>query len=291
MAQNSPATQPPTHLIILCCHAIFNPSLPHADPYNADHWHLAPFQKPAEHLTFCQHLLVSLFHLDLLNRASPGSTALVISGGRTRRSEGLRGSEARGYWAVAERLGWLDGRGELVASTESGDGGDVKVVGGLGEKRGVKVMPMLEELATDSYQNLLFSILIFMRQFGNPPEAITVITHAFKEQRFLKYHGPAIQWPQGRLNVIGVNPPQTASQHDFNQRGELENGLSRWEQDLYGSGDVLASKRAQRGWDAEALKEVESLVDDPRVGGLLHWDGGRDGKEIYSEVLPWSEDR
>ena len=44
---------------------------------------------------------------------------------------------------------------------------------------------LLEELATDSYQNLLFSILKHKIATGVYPYHITIVTHEFKRRRFL----------------------------------------------------------------------------------------------------------
>lgn len=68
---------------------------------------------------------------------------------------------------------------------------------------------LLEECATDSYQNLLFSILLFRQRYSYYPSDIIVITHAFKEHRFLHLHAKAIRWPFDRIRVLGINPPFT----------------------------------------------------------------------------------
>lgn len=84
--------------------------------------------------------------------------------------------------------------------------------------------------ATDSYQNLLFSIVRFRKITGIYPHMITVVTHAFKASRFTvgsdhvysgvdlltetqSLHGPAIRWPAHRLRVLGINPPFTGEIH------------------------------------------------------------------------------
>lgn len=42
-----------------------------------------------------------------------------------------------------------------------------------------------EDAATDSYQNLLFSLIKYYEIKSKWPQMITVITHSFKEARFL----------------------------------------------------------------------------------------------------------
>ena len=44
---------------------------------------------------------------------------------------------------------------------------------------------LIEDLATDSFQNLLFSILKYREATGVYPYHITVVTHDFKKRRFL----------------------------------------------------------------------------------------------------------
>lgn len=44
---------------------------------------------------------------------------------------------------------------------------------------------LLEEHATDSYQNLLFSVIAFRKAWGCYPKNVRVVTHAFKAKRFM----------------------------------------------------------------------------------------------------------
>ena len=108
---------------------------------------------------------------------------LVFSGGQT--NSGTQRTEAEGYERV---LFGLDLGGSLVAARQR---------------------YTLEKNATDSFQNLLFSILRFRTLVGRYPEFVTVITHAFKEERFLTLHATAIKWPVHRIRVQGINPPFT----------------------------------------------------------------------------------
>ena len=50
-----------------------------------------------------------------------------------------------------------------------------------------------ESHATDSYQNVLFSLLHFRRKTSSSPTHITIISHEFKRARFLELHIPAIR--------------------------------------------------------------------------------------------------
>lgn len=52
----------------------------------------------------------------------------------------------------------------------------------------------------------------------------------------------------------------------------------------------MRRKRSERGWK----DEVEGIVGEgceEGVRGLLGWDGGRTGVEVFSGALPWDEDR
>lgn len=65
-----------------------------------------------------------------------------------------------------------------------------------------------ETFATDSYQNILFSILLFKKKCGRYPTLMTIITHNFKSRRFLDLHIPACRWPRGAVRFKGIDPPE-----------------------------------------------------------------------------------
>jgi hypothetical protein len=247
-------------LIIVCCHATYLGDGSH-HPEESD-WLLEDFQrsnprtgKPSEHETFITHIITGAFALE---RNPVG--LLMFSGGTTTK-ERVR-SEAEGY----ERV-YLGLFGKVHAGIER---------------------HATEQYATDSYQNLLFSILRFRKLVGRYPEFVTVITHAFKEERFLTLHAPAIKWPVHRIRVQGINPPFTLDELRETEDGEQERGFGRFETDLYGVHEMLDSKRRARNWDPKA---GEALFGDlgPEVTGLLNWDGGLTGLDIYPGRLPWED--
>jgi hypothetical protein len=138
---------------------------------------------------------------------------------------------------------------------------------------------LLEEEATDSFQNLLFSILLFRKATGNYPKQIRVITHAFKSKRFLELHAPTIRWPKERIQVQGIDPVMSNDALQSTLRGEEEQGYAAWESDPMGTGDLLGGKRKLRGWDAsKAAKHFKDLEDSV--------------KELFqgtvSDDLPWT---
>jgi hypothetical protein len=138
---------------------------------------------------------------------------------------------------------------------------------------------LLEEQATDSFQNLLFSILLFRKATGRYPKQIRIITHAFKAKRFLELHAPAIRWPEDRVQVQGIDPVMSIADLESTLRGEEENGYAVWKNDPMGTGDLLGGKRKLRGWDAsKTFKFYEDLEDG--VKELL--------QGSVSDDLPWT---
>jgi hypothetical protein len=175
---NMPSSALPVELlIIVCCHAIYFGGAA-GNPRDEETWALHPFQrshglKQGEHLTFLEHIEVAF---DTARR-SETQAAIIFSGGRTNPHHANL-SEAKSYLDAASALKY-DGCNQVL----------------------------LEELATDSYQNLLFSILIFRKNFGFYPSHVKVVTHDFKSTRFRELHAKALRWPAERFEVIGINPP------------------------------------------------------------------------------------
>ncbi|KXL43830.1 hypothetical protein M433DRAFT_41074, partial [Acidomyces richmondensis BFW] len=246
-------------LVIVCCHATYVGT---GESFAERHWLLQPFQrsdaatsKAGEHQTFMAHILVAAQYC-----ACHPEALLVFSGGKTTES---RRSEAESYHLVAKRL----------------------VSSGLFP---VSVLERCatEELATDSYQNLLFSIIRFRKIVGQYPRHVTVVTHAFKERRFLELHAAAIQWPANRLRVQGINPPFSLEELDQTQKAESERAYTLFAADPYGVRSPLKDKRTARHWSPENVASME-IEDEEIVNKLISWDGGQNGTDIFPEVLPW----
>ena len=80
-------------------------------------------------------------------------------------------------------------------------------------------------------------------------------------------------------------------------------GYGVWEHDLYGAKEVLRKKREKRGWGMEeGLKKLDDAYlgrpierkderEEELIKRLLRWDGGKHGKEVFPEKLPWEEDK
>lgn len=143
----------------------------------------------------------------------------------------------------------------------------------------------IEENATDSYQNLLFSIIQFRRCTGRYPEYITVITHAFKTRRFLELHAPAIRWPEDLIRVIGVDPEWGIPQEQVvTAKLEEINAIRPFTDDPYGVGEMLSGKRLSRQWNPSKLHDI-GLDIEPEVQALLMWDQTTQ----FTGELPWSQ--
>jgi len=260
-------------LVIVCCHAIFHPdvsspSFPLYGPHVESNWHLAPFQKSqpetgklGEHETFLLHISAGI---DALVTGPYADTSLLVfSGGVTKRSLTPL-SEARSYYHAALAL---------ALSQRSYNGGCSRQLYDKGRI-------LLEEDATDSFQNLLFSILLFRRTTGVYPKRILVITHAFKSKRVLNLHANALRWPQERIRVHGIDPIMSAAEREETVEGEARFGYAPWLDDALGTGEMLAKKRELRGWDQGKIEELGRGLEDS-VQKLLT------GKLVND--LPWNE--
>lgn len=246
-----------TELVIVCCHATY---VGDGCDTSEDEWILQDFQrsdpetgKPSEHETFIAHIVAGALIVEKRPQA-----ILIFSGGMTGNSTF---TEAEGYEKVFHHMG---GHWDSFNRCE------------------------LENWATDSYQNLLFSILRFKQVSGHYPDSITVITHAFKADRFLHLHAPAIKWPSHRFRVQGINPPFSRAELQHTEDGEAARAFQPFAHDPYGVQPSLADKRRARNWDFEMLSQVVPQVE-PEVGELLCWDGGNTGREIFPKTLPWEE--
>ncbi|KAJ2747509.1 hypothetical protein GGI20_000498 [Coemansia sp. BCRC 34301] len=178
---------------------------------------------------------------------------LLFSGGKTRVEAGMY-SEAQGYWAAADRMGWLT--------------------------KDVYRRVATEEFARDSYENVLFSIARFREITGNYPDRITIVGFDFKRERFLNLHLRALKYPKIRFNYVGINPPGDSAQL---LRAERRNAYDLFAKDLYGCSGKLAEKRLSRnpfsahhGY-AKSCPEISSFFDYCPANPTTVYDG----------ALPW----
>ncbi|KAJ1813342.1 hypothetical protein LPJ56_003464 [Coemansia sp. RSA 2599] len=144
------------------------------------------------------------------------SALLLFSGGKTRLDAGAH-TEAQGYWAAADKMGWLTSD--------------------------VYRRVMTEEFARDSYENVLFSIARFHEITGNYPDRITIVGFDFKRDRFMDLHRHALRYPKIRFNYVGINPPGDVAALAASER---RNAYDLFAKDLYGCSPRLKQKKAGR---------------------------------------------
>lgn len=260
----------PTHLIVICCHAIYIPPthrpLP-ISPANTsttieNNWLISSFQTN-ETDTFTAHLKAGL----TLLATPPTDSLLVISGSKTRPEIDL--SEAASYLALAiEHNFWdLFPRDAPVSDLNRLEEPE-RAVNAFKEKI------ILDEQALDSFGNLTFSILAFWRRTGDWPERITIVSHGFKRARFLDVHVRALGIPREMVRFVGIDPGyMDPLSEDFDlersedvRAGERERGLTAWREDKRGVGRVLRGKRIGRNWWGIGQSLFESVEERERSG-------------------------
>ncbi|CAD0112668.1 unnamed protein product, partial [Aureobasidium uvarum] len=223
-------------------------------PYEESSWLLKPFQrsdptvgKPGEHETFLLHIQAGV------NALRRKGTILLFSGAKTERDAPF--SEADSY------------RNVLMQCF-----GDSNVV----QQAMADGRILCEDAATDSYQNLLFSLLEYYEVKGEWPQMVTVITHSFKEARFLVRD----------IRVQGINPPFPISELRDVKRLEKQT-LDLFKADPHGAHDPLSSKRSARQWSTHV--DVLSNISDTFVRHSIQELLECRERDIFRKPLPWIE--
>lgn len=194
-----------THAIVCACHAVYIGGDVELD----SSWVLQPFQR-GEPPYYIEHLRRAV-----QIAARDESARLVLSGGCTRAEAGPK-SEAQGYLEVAQHRNWF-GHPQVRDPT------------------------LLEEFSRDSFENLLFGICRFKEATGAYPQRVTVVSWAFKRERF-HFHRATLGLPSAGFVFEGVNNPADLSAAI---RGEQQ-ALADFRRDPLGQNDKLAAKRLQR---------------------------------------------
>lgn len=147
-----------------------------------------------------------------------------------------------------------------------------------------------EKSATDSYQNVLFSIARFHEVTGSYPKLVTVISHEFKRDRFQQLHRASLRYPEERFRFVGIDPDWEKTVSIKEETLKFE-GMTRkaWKTDPYAcaeNGELKTKRRARNPW-----RRFNSYSTScPELKGLLSWCGLGDVSSelrIYPGMLPW----
>lgn len=270
----APPLSQSTHLILVCCHAIYVSGPTHGT--SEKEWLIAPFQK-GETPTFTKHIKTGLSLLS----SSPYSL-LIFSGSKTRPETNV--SEARSYLDLCLENDFWSLAGFQVEDASN-----------------LRRRVVLEEQALDSFGNLMFSILRFWKLTDRWPEKISVVSHEFKRSRFLDLHVKAIRWPVEKVKFVGVDPEYMVKgseewdekRADEVLRGERERGYKAWEGDLLGVGSELKGKRIARNFWGVDQVWFENEEDRRKSGvksKVVKGESGHNEEVLSDERQNW-EDR
>lgn len=250
------------HLVVVAGHAVAVAESLESVDWQDEVWYLMDYQRNQD----LPKVLVSHIEHGVTVAAQDPAALLVFSGGQTRSGAGPR-DEGSSYYRVAEHYSWWGHASGLLEP------------GLLINQRTVT-----EDFATDSFQNLLFSICRFHEVVGNYPERITVVGFEFKRQRFENLHRAAIRFPRSRFRYLGV-PPVKGSRFDLAsaELGERRNALRQFEVDPYGChSPEIAAKRVARN---PFRRTNPYPLACPELSDILAWCGDH----FFSGPLPWSK--
>lgn len=289
-----------THLIVVAGHSVLISGDVQSSGHDESVWFLLPYQRGRG----LPEAIVGHISAGIRLAAEDEESLLVFSGGETRTK--TPESEGGSYFRVADALGLWKVEGSGDAGTGTGEMGHdesrsgVRAAGNYGDKDGGEALPLsahsregpsstvrarttTEEFATDSYENLLFSVCRFREITGSYPERITFVSFSFKRERFETLHARAMHYSSDRFVYVGVDPPpETGFDLKESSEGERTNSLQPFLSDPYGChSEALQKKRRERNpFSRKAPYELTC----PEMGDLLRWCG----PELISEdKVPW----
>lgn len=231
-----------SQLIVCAGHAVYTGSNFDSPEVDAN-WILQSFQK-GEPPFYLGHIRKAV---ELASERS--DSVVVFSGGQTRLEAGPL-SEAMSYWRLANHFGWWG-------------------------REAVKSRALCEEFARDSFENVMFSLARFREYFGAYPDRLTVVSWAFKTERF-RLHVEACRFPRDRYQFVGANNPTDLVGAE---RGEAK-AIDGFLKDPYGTHDSLLKKRLERN---PFRRTTPYSVGAPEMKGLIE----HQGPGLFAEKLPW----
>jgi len=205
-----------TNLIIVAGHSVTVSGHLHDAGIDEKDWYLLDYQKGHG----LPQAIIAHIRRGIVEASKDAHSLLLFSGGETRADAGPE-NEGSSYFRVADAMNLWEGDSRSRTTTE--------------------------EFATDSFQNLLFSICRFKEVTGSYPQKITVVSFSFKKNRFEKLHAVAMRWPSDQFLFIGVDPDSsTGFDLESSLKGEQENSALPFKSDPYGCHTSLRKKRKDR---------------------------------------------
>ena len=246
------------HLIMVAGHSVtISGHLQDAEVDETD-WFLLPYQKGKG----LPQTIIAHVREGIRQAALDPKSILIFSGGETRANTGPV-NEGTSYFRVADAMNlWKEG---------------------IAIDMNVRARAISEEFATDSFQNLLFSICRFREITGSYPEKITTVSFSFKQRRFETMHSKSVLWPSDQFDYVGIDPDaSTGFDIEEATKGELMNAAMPFESDPYGCHtEILLEKRRMRN----PFKRTPPYeLTCPEMKELLHWCGPG---IITSDKVPW----
>ncbi|PVH85303.1 hypothetical protein DL98DRAFT_568486 [Cadophora sp. DSE1049] len=306
MSSSSPHPLP-THLIIVCCHAIYTgPSTPSSlsssssqspsstDSSHPSNWLLAPFQTD-EVPTFTEHIQAGLKLLASSSSSpkskpgqdsnpdselNPGSGS-DLSSDLDSEPKSKSTSDSLLVFSGSKTRPEIDkseARSYLYYCLVNNFWGILppKTDNDESVTANLRSRILLEEQALDSFHNILFSLLLFWKTASRWPEKMTIISHAFKRARFMELHIPALRFPLHRVVYVGIDP-------GYMQPSILgEGGIGEGNKEY----DAGRSEEVRRG---ERERGFGVWVGDPR-GERAVLRGKRTGRWCWGVDQRWFED-
>lgn len=243
------------HLIIVAGHSvILEGNLKNAGT-DENLWFLYDYQKGKG----LPQVIVSHIRAGISEASKDSKSLLVFSGGITRGAPGPI-DEGGSYYRVADALNLWENHGDVRART------------------------VTEEFATDSFQNLLFSVCRFKEVTSVYPKNITLISYSIKRARFEEMHAPALHISPDDFRFVGIDPPESTGFDYFEAlNGEKMNAASLFENDPYGCYSVkLQEKRKSRN---PFMRTPWYDLTCPDMKEIMHWCGP---DYVPKEKTPWA---